>query len=267
MTNLTPPTPLAIPLTIPPLLSAFEHAIEPTRQSFIAITTKPTDYTLPEESKFGGLPYWPEGVPYPQFKKHPAKLMAQINFSELSSHGLTMPDFPTTGLLQFFFEHKDDMWGINFDDITKSNVKVVYHPSTSSPTTDDLMVLKVANDDDDMPFEGCLALSFEKKEEFAGFTDLVASDNFYSSIEGDLTEEQQEIFYDQINNSGSKIGGYAAFTQDDPRELGVDWVMLLQMDTDENLMFGDAGVANWFIKREDLKNLNFDNVLFTWDCC
>ncbi|WP_427127321.1 DUF1963 domain-containing protein [Priestia megaterium] len=32
-------------------------------------------------------------------------------------------------------------------------------------------------------------------------------------------------------------------------------------------MFGDAGVANFFIKEKDLRNLNFRDVLYNWDCC
>ncbi|MBT2690555.1 DUF1963 domain-containing protein [Bacillus sp. ISL-47] len=31
-------------------------------------------------------------------------------------------------------------------------------------------------------------------------------------------------------------------------------------------MFGDEGTANFFIKKADLKNLNFSNVIFNWDC-
>ena len=74
---------------------------------------------------------------------------------------------------------------------------------------------------------------------------------------------------DSFSNSGSKIDGYAYFTQYDPRSLDddKDWVLLLQLDTDESLMFGDYGVANWFITKEDLINKNFNNVFFNWDCC
>ncbi len=254
-------------MTIPPALSAYEHLIEPTRTTFISINTTPVDYLLPEDSKFGGLPYWPENLPYPQINKKPAKLMAQINFEELAKKRCSLPDFPTSGILQFFFEHGDDMWGINFDDITKPNIKAIFHQSTSTPISEDNEILKVANDNEAMPFEGTLALTFEKAQEYAGFSDLVAVDNFYDGLDDRLNDDEQDLFYDTIENSGSKIGGYAHFTQEDPRQTGTDWVLLLQIDTDDNVMFGDAGVANWFIKREDLKNLNFDNILFTWDCC
>lgn len=49
-------------------------------------------------------------------------------------------------------------------------------------------------------------------------------------------------------------------------------VQLFQMDSDygkENdfVMWGDAGVANFFISEEDLANKDFRDVLYSWDCC
>ena len=31
-------------------------------------------------------------------------------------------------------------------------------------------------------------------------------------------------------------------------------------------MWGDCGVGNFFINAEDLKRLDFSNVLYNWDC-
>ena len=44
-------------------------------------------------------------------------------------------------------------------------------------------------------------------------------------------------------------------------------VMLLQIDTDKEIMFGDSGVANVFISPIALKNRQFDEAYFHWDCC
>jgi uncharacterized protein YwqG len=44
-------------------------------------------------------------------------------------------------------------------------------------------------------------------------------------------------------------------------------VLLLQIDTDEQIMFGDSGVANVFISPEALRNKQFDQAYFHWDCC
>jgi len=45
--------------------------------------------------------------------------------------------------------------------------------------------------------------------------------------------------------------------------------MVSEWDNDNpshEIMWGDSGVANFFINLEDLKKLNFQNVIYTWDC-
>jgi uncharacterized protein YwqG len=72
-----------------------------------------------------------------------------------------------------------------------------------------------------------------------------------------------------FRSTGHKIGGYAYFTQCDPREgepERKDDLLLLQIDTDGEIMWGDAGVANIFINAQDLKNKKFDKAYFNWDC-
>ncbi|MEO0617584.1 MAG: YwqG family protein, partial [Pseudomonadota bacterium] len=67
------------------------------------------------------------------------------------------------------------------------------------------------------------------------------------------------------------VGGYAAFAQWDPREgrEDEDWLLLLEIDSSsENglvIMWGDAGVATFLIRREDLRQKNFSKVLYYWD--
>ena len=40
------------------------------------------------------------------------------------------------------------------------------------------------------------------------------------------------------------------------------------MDSDgEEVLWGDCGVANFFIKDEDLAKKDFSNILYSWDCC
>lgn len=70
--------------------------------------------------------------------------------------------------------------------------------------------------------------------------------------------------------------GYPYFTQYDPREgddaKGKYSVQLFQMDSDygednDYILWGDAGVANFFIREEDLAREDFRDVLYSWDCC
>ena len=72
---------------------------------------------------------------------------------------------------------------------------------------------------------------------------------------------------------GSKIGGYAWNTQDDPRcRDGLDRydTLLLQIDSvysgDCQISFGDSGVALFLIPSDKLKACDFSDILFWWDC-
>ncbi|MEK3889148.1 DUF1963 domain-containing protein [Bacillus sp. FSL K6-3431] len=44
--------------------------------------------------------------------------------------------------------------------------------------------------------------------------------------------------------------------------------MLLQIDSEfeKGMMWGDSGVANFFIRKQDLERLDFSHVLYNWDC-
>lgn len=65
------------------------------------------------------------------------------------------------------------------------------------------------------------------------------------------------------------LGGYPDFTQDDPRDPkgSPDEVFLQFWGSNERLMFGDAGMANFFIAVDDLKQRKLDRMWFNWDCC
>jgi uncharacterized protein YwqG len=72
---------------------------------------------------------------------------------------------------------------------------------------------------------------------------------------------------------GHRLSGYPYFTQSDPRgdkKNIQDYILLFQLDTDDaenDIMWGDSGVGNFFIHPEDLKKRDFSKVFYNWDCC
>ena len=89
-----------------------------------------------------------------------------------------------------------------------------------------------------------------------------------------LSDQADEAVYEQLEGTGSRLGGYAYFTQTDPRayeDLGKEWELVLQIDTeygDEvDIMWGDCGVANFFVPKDKLKEMDFSEVWYSWDCC
>ncbi|GCE36039.1 hypothetical protein SPFL3102_03913 [Sporomusaceae bacterium FL31] len=117
-------------------------------------------------------------------------------------------------------------------------------------------------------------LDFSKEIEYGSSEDfrfdMRFNDKDYWDFQETLTKEQTEEIEKIIDGTGHKIGGYAYFTQTDIRDYNKDLkqdLLLLQIDTDEEIMFGDSGVANFFINPEDLKNKRFEKAWFNWDCC
>lgn len=91
-----------------------------------------------------------------------------------------------------------------------------------------------------------------------------------------LDEDLSEIVYEMLDiKEYSQIGGYGYFTQTDPRmyESLSDYTeILFQLDSyDEGdeykVLWGDCGVGSFFATKEQLKNLDFANCLYNWDCC
>lgn len=97
-------------------------------------------------------------------------------------------------------------------------------------------------------------------------------------------DEIEAAVYDAeetFESGGHHMLGYPYFTQTDPREYDETLLeyntLLFQMDSDDNgkkgqemvdyVLWGDCGVANFFINDKDLEKANFQNVYYTWDCC
>ena len=72
------------------------------------------------------------------------------------------------------------------------------------------------------------------------------------------------------NHPRACLGGYADFTQDDPRypEDNRDFC-LFKLDSllHESLYIGDCGILTVTISPEDLKSGNVDKAVVDWDCC
>lgn len=217
-------------------------------------------YTKPSifESKVGGMGYIPHNCGFPVDKDdNQLRLLAQIECEKVQ-----LEEFPKKGLLQFWILNSED-YGIGWDNQMEQNdFRVIYYPEVDKTVTEDEILSKfVKNEYDDeeynMPVFGEFGMSFEK------------CDDKYVDYDDDIDDEvYQEII-------GHKIGGYPYFTQSDPRndeELEKYDFLLFQLDTDddergERVQWGDDGIGNFFISTEKLRNLDFSDVLYNWDCC
>ena len=250
------------------------------------------------QSKFGGVPYLPKDKEVPKNKENEQlTLLAQINIDELPENNI----YPMKeGILQFWILN-DDILGLDYDTNLGDGYKIIYYKDIDKSVTEKEILEKYKpykDEDSYFPVEGEFSLSFkltdgyfsdsnddfreivdremkkfydENKDKYSEILKIYDKENQLNYWEiWDILEEDKEIG-EKLFGAGHKIGGFPDFTQSDIREVGDYEILLLQIDsvgTEKNeIMWGDCGIANFFIREKDLKELNFDRAIYNWDCC
>jgi len=255
-------------------------------KTFAKITLTENELKI-TDSKVMGFPYIPKGAEIPQTANGDKMMMiAQINCDDLQG----LADFPEKGILQFFvLNDEDGLLGLDFDNQTvQDSFRVIYHEkieefydenelkSIYNPYNFEESYITNDNESYKMNFE----LTSEKER----FEDMFY--HIFTKIckEKGLKQTQEDWLYRKLlnfmqysENYYSQCDGFAFFTQDDPREYNEEYkkfdTVLFQLNSefDENtrnwkVCIGDAGVINFFINRENLKNKDFSEILYNWDC-
>lgn len=247
------------------------------------------------ESKVGGTPYLPRDMAWPVDSKGIGMaLLAQVDCAALEG----LPDFPHTGLLQFFFA-LDDVFGMDFDNQTaQTGFRVLYHEAVDSSVTVAEVLTKKAGvrqmDEKEQEqytpvFENARIVFSTPEVQHISEADYRAWRAFlqrWNELHGTDYKTRWEYYQaTRINEDFPapedkgpfhQVGGYPYFTQEDPRagaeELADLDVLLFQLDSDyrdkkDLVLWGDCGVANFFISREALRRRDFSRVCYNWDCC
>ena len=254
----------------------------------INITIEENDSLNLTDSKFGGLPYIPTDSDTPKDSNgNQLALLAQINCSDLPENTL----YPKDGLLQFWISRNDDFGLSDKKDYCVKYIKNIENNITIENILNKYNLLNEENSEEYSPFNKkntSFALKFEKGISTITSTDFLFEDIALKTIHELFPDENIEDLYDDLerdvfntlfkafNGVEHAIGAYPTFTQWDPRnpeEKDAYGITLLQVESywnnDSNssgIMWGDSGVANFFINKEKLEHLNFEDVLFNWDC-
>ncbi len=266
---------------LPKDLLIYKDKIEATIKPFIEIKANPENNLNLWQSKFGGLPYFPKNLQYPIDSKGKAMfLLAQINFSETPK----LASFPEKGILQFYISGGSDLYGWSSSDLAKQeDFRVLYFSEVTEDEHFLLTKFDFLPEPYNLPIWKQSSLTFNLK-----FEPIPIVDCLFESKILNLSKPRHELYqdinfnrdyenvYDEyeklFHSEGHKIGGYPFFTQHDPRECepykDKGYILLFQMDSDDeaNIMWGDVGVANFFITEQDLASKNFSRVLYNWDC-
>lgn len=272
-------------VVIPKELSAIESLISPTYKKFVSIELA----KLPEGqevagietmSRVGGYPYLTDLKDFPKNSKGKYLFhLAQINFADIPK----LDGFPKEGILQFYML-PDPLFGLNFRDKTKQDgFRVIYHKDVTddkSKIVSDFSFLPEYKNDSKEPLplvdsKKVYRMMFEPEIGPISYTDYRFTDEMIDkSLAATKLDEDDfaQLYTNFSKQSGHKIGGYPHFTQEDPRGRKTvkdkGYELLFQLDTDmhANLQWGDMGICNFFINMNDLKQLDFTDVLYNWDC-
>ena len=261
-------------VVLPKAFATHWDEIKATGIEYIEIKATPATNIKRTESSFGYYPFIPFGFNYPIDKNgKPMIPLAQLNFSEIPN----LKDYPTKGILQFYIGD-DDCYGLDFDNqYNPDSFRVIYIENIDETQLNpDTSFLDLIIDSENSPVYKPHRLSFTKKIDYVGINDYRSNshgfsvDDWIEQYSGESKNKLEDLSYSLFTTNGHKIGGYAYFTQSDPREYIKDaetTILLFQMDTDDEIMWGDSGVGNFFISSRDLINKDFSKVMYNWDCC
>lgn len=221
--------------------------------------------------------------------------LAQINCEELPENSI----YPSKGIMQFWIFGGDYNLGNDYTKPTSDSKKrVIYYPEIEEHFTEVELSEMYKPEEDKKEGElitpindgAQFAMSFEKTSQWPLPNDFrfeeIFNEKLNEHIEETKAEEGFESYdigeeesYDIIEDldipNHTQIGGYGHFTQEDPRMYDdfEDYTELLfQLDSefgtdDYYILWGDCGVGNFFATKEQLRNLDFAECLYSWDCC
>jgi uncharacterized protein YwqG len=210
--------------------------------------------------------------------------MLQIDLGDLRPFGVAA-GLPARGLISFFYDTENQPWG--FDPAHQDGFRVAMF--------DDEHL--VALDPPHHPLEA-RGLTFSRAETLPhigsrAYDDLAAKVDLPDSYFDFLNEFEGQA-YGQ-NGGRHRLFGHSANVQgdmqleaqlvsnglycgdpsgyNDPRAAvlapaAADWVLLLQLDSDDraSVMWGDAGMLYFWIRRQDLAELRFDRTWLSLQC-
>lgn len=258
-------------LQMPPELEAFRNKIAGTQKAVTRVLPQPAAETTLWQSKIGGKPYLPKGNDFPTNSKgEQLFFLAQINFAEAPP----LPGFPTQGILQFFI-FDDDFFGQNLDaPEVQENFRVLFYPEVEENDANLVTDFSFLQTYDYTPFpaDQSFPVLFTPEYEILPVDDYRFAEQFGAGFFEQFGDQEWEVYENYLELTfaeGHKMGGYPDFAQADPRNPSDPMELLFQLDSDETIqcMWGDMGVANFFIRPADLAQRDFSRVLYNWDCC
>lgn len=250
-------------------IKVFRELRERTAKTCCALTITDDEPDI-LDNKIGGTPYLPIGEPYPRRRDgQPLALLLQVNCKDIG-----LPEFPSEGILEIFLDN-EVRYPAEFEvryfeegkpyqtDLPEVDTECFVVKKGYRVTAETSMVIIPF---DDFRAESILREVAEKYglnisediDELYKLRDFCANIEYYGKIFAGLPE------------TDITLGGYAEFTQCDPREEGNENTeCLFKLDSCADLSklhLGDAGILSVMISKEALKKKRFTDAILDWDC-
>jgi uncharacterized protein YwqG len=236
-------------------------------------------------SKIGGLPVASNKMVWPQYKGKSLSFLCQIDLTSLPamfhSSGL-----PSEGMLYFFYDQEQSAWGHSIDENgswrivyeseEKSTLVQIAAPSDLSAEniyTEKTVSIKTVITLPSLGDEKLINVNLnpEQEENYSTLTEAIFGGSpmhhllgYPQCIQNCDMENDCEAIYQNTNNDKSEIstGGESGCENE-------EWVLLLQLDSDDDagMMWGDAGMLYFWIRKCDLLNKKFENTWMILQCC
>lgn len=237
----------------------------------------------------GGAPYLAKDEAWPRHADGTAWcFLVQIALKDVPDIGLALPK---EGYLQFF-HHSDELYGMSFDnpsDPSEGTEVLVRHVTDVEDMGDHIPDELVSSDDHYSPLESPLKRVYYKgalvqmepfegsldaeeaardEDEDSGFMDRLLNDFSAWANEGGTVREDDVSEGPDLAPEDYEfhLGGFPAFTQQDFRDDLENEVLLLGSESGKNIIWGDMGVASFWLKTEDADALHLDKAFIHWDC-
>lgn len=262
-------------------LSQLTSLLDKLTSSSIRISTNPSYETAiqPGQSKFGGMPDLPANMEWPAMNGAPMEFIAQIDLSDAKPYD-TAHLLPSQGLLSFFYDASQETYGADPND--KAGLKVLY-------LTQEAASLQRTDLPSTLPAEArsrVCSVGFSNELTMTLQPNLEVSTLAWSDAHQEKYDDALQKLTSGATHPIHRMLGFPDTIQDDmrmecqlaangiadpgsaPEQVAAlaaganDWLLLLQVDTDESvgMRWANAGMLYFWIRRDDLAKQKFENV-------
>lgn len=223
------------------------------------------------ETKLSGFPYMPREMEMPRDKDgREMRLFVQINCEDLRR----LPNFPHKGMIQIYLS-RNKKYGLNKNNhYDQSWFKVIYHKNIDHKIKlNDVMKKSLLNELEDFPLRHECLLYLTPHQDYINSKDYRYLKEFRKQVKleplnyKEFSDEEIVYMVNKNDRCFTQIGGYPNFIKKDPRNCSDKCdILLFQLLSDGNdVILKNKGIINFFISNNDLQNLDFSKVYYTWD--